>query len=167
LDQASNRTFQEKLEYYRWPIGIVSFFLLLTVVNGRLAWIAFNNTQDQIESAPYEKGVQYQKVIDQLTYAKTLKVRADLTTGDFADGQREIQLTFSNTLESSLIENVQVKFYYPQTGKYDSSVLLTKLGPSTFVAKANLPLSGLCLVDILIETTEGKSALLKEKLWIG
>lgn len=167
LDQANSQTLAQKISYYQWPIGIVLFFMLLAVLNGHLAWVALSNSQDIIEESPYEKGIQYQQVVDQLSLSKTLGLQVQVQASVPGEqGIRSVNFQFTGSQTLLNVKSVEVRFYYPQTGRYDTTVKSHEVvAPNQFMLKATLPLQGLCFADILAQTPEGH-ALIKERIWL-
>lgn len=165
-DQVNNKTRLDRLSYLRWPIGIVLFFIVLAVFNVVLAFLAFRSNPALVDRSPYEKGMAYQKVIDQITRAADLQIKAEFNVGQArANGQRTVAISIKSHTPTLQVHGINARFYYPHTADFDSKLDFKQQSADRFEAEVPLPRSGLCFVEVVLDTSEGK-AFIKDKLWL-
>lgn len=52
-----------------WPVGIIVFFIFIALINGFILYLSLQNDRVLVEDSPYEKGIEFQKEIDEQSEA--------------------------------------------------------------------------------------------------
>jgi len=52
-----------------WPVGIIVFFIFIALLNGFILYLSLQNDRVLVEDSPYEKGIEFQKEIDEQSEA--------------------------------------------------------------------------------------------------
>ena len=80
------------LSYYTWPVGILLFFAAIIAVNMTLLTLATSSSSRSrlIEDQPYERGLEFQKVVDARERFKALGWALAVSV---RDGRLEARLT--------------------------------------------------------------------------
>lgn len=156
------------LNYYSWPIAIVIFFVLLAAFNVYLAKQAFNNHPDNVTDSPYESGLKYQEIVDQLTLAKSLGLKANIDIGTVqVNGRRLISVSLHAADPGALtqIKSVLVRAMRPSSASLDVQATLQKKDSSqqNFAGEIQIVTPGYYLLEVSIEMQQGL-ALLKDSL---
>ncbi len=158
--------FSKPLTYYRWPAGIILFFVALAVFNFWFVSLAFHQHAELMESNPYEKGLDYQKVIDAAQLKEDLgwKSITTISTAD-ANDERRITLQIRNK-EGSPVSGVSVDVLAisPSNSSQDLKLRLVAdpTTPGTYSAQAKLR-KGAWIFQFMIKEN-GQSVAFREQL---
>ncbi|MBX7136931.1 MAG: FixH family protein [Oligoflexia bacterium] len=134
-----------------WPLGIVTFFLLLAAFNVYVGWAAYHSRTTYIEDGPYEKGLAYENTIEDLQRAKDsgVQVKYAISPADSA-GMRQVSLTLLDAQQRPVSgAEVELSVLRLSDGSLDRSAALQAEGDG-YRATMHLPLSGLWLFRLTI-----------------
>ncbi len=136
----------------RWAIGILSVFFVLIGVNTALVYFAITSEKGLIEDRPYEKGIAYQEVLDQLVRAEKSGLSPQIEVGvSSVDGRRLVQVSFSNA-EGAIADglNVSMLAQYPASADDDIETVLSENEPGDYSALIPMRPNGRWLVQLRV-----------------
>lgn len=149
----------KSLSVYAWPIAIV-LSLLSVVVAGVITYIiAVNSRTDLVYEDSYERGLAYQDELNELNAAKTAPWNGALRIGKVnAEGNRPVVFEMNPTPSVRSLEAWKVIFeaLRPSDKKFDieHELLLVDNEQARFSANLSLPLDGLWLITVRVESPD-------------
>ncbi|MCB0340528.1 MAG: FixH family protein [Bdellovibrionales bacterium] len=149
------------ISFYRWPLSIVAFFILLTIYHIWLATTAFNQRPAKVTEHPYLESLQYESRIQEINTAKEISLSVAI---EVAPSHRSMSLSFasSGSYTPQDISSVDLYITKPNTTKLDQTILLTQDDTKLdrFYANGIFP-PGLYSLQIRVTFKNGKSALIQ------
>lgn len=145
----------------RWIIGIISFFVVVAGVNALLVYFAISSEKGLIEDRPYERGLQYQAVIDRLSNAKQSGLLPQVSIGVRDDkNQRRVEVSV-NDQNGKPVSGLKVQFLarYPASSNDDARSELIENAPGEYAAVMPLRPGGRWLVELSVLRSD------EELLW--
>lgn len=139
---------------YRWPLGIVAFFVVLASADSFIVRAAFNNHPEVTEEQPYESGLVYQQTIDELSQAAKLGLKAEISTKPLGENRYQLRckLKASDQALPHRVSKIALEARHGQFSKLDFTAELTPDSERVFVAEVALPQPGVWKITLLIPT---------------
>lgn len=120
-----------------------AFFLVLLVVNGAFVLVAVLTNPGTVTDEAYEKGLAYNKVIDEAQSQQRLGWSHRLTIRMEPDGKQRIALRMSDARKQTLDRaGALIRFYRPVENGIDFDVHLKETRAGTYIALASFPEPG-------------------------
>ena len=116
--------------YYRWPIGLAVFLLIIMVASSWVMVLALRVNRELIEENPYEKGLKHQEVIDQETLLQKLGWKVDVTVTGEGEARRLTVDIRDNVNAPVLGARVTVQAIRPGAAALDQNLELLPQGDS-------------------------------------
>ena len=144
-----------------WPRAIVAFFIILTLINIVILYLALSTRGDYLESSPYERGLKYEEIVEQKLAANRsgYQVVYQISPAD-TDGMREVRASFGSTPLPQDAE-VTLKALRLADASLDQEFALAR-SATDFVARAKLPAVGLWMFRLTLKSA-GKTLLFESR----
>ncbi|MCB0311337.1 MAG: FixH family protein [Bdellovibrionales bacterium] len=155
-----------KISYYRWPIGIVLFFIALAIFNAFLAYLAYSGRRDRVVENPYEVGLKYEETIRSKALWNSLGLRLESSFGSPDEsGLRTVNLVITpENRELDLPSSLLIEIERPSDARYDRSSRLTLMGDGVFQGSLDMPLDGLWKMTVRIKFAEQEAVFQEQVL---
>lgn len=143
-----------------WPLSIVAFFIVLALINVVVVYLALHSKSEYLETSPYEKGLAFDRVIEQRLAAKKSGFEPRYEFGAIeTDGLREIRLVLGHARKFSKDAIFHLDALRMSDSTLDHSVELHRHG-EVYLARAKIATQGLWLFRLTI--SDGQETLLFE-----
>lgn len=150
----------------RWPAGIIVFFFVIAGVNSMLLYLAMSSRTELIESSPYEKGIQYQGVIDEENSAREFGLSDSIQFGPVGTtGNRQIAVSLKGGAGVPLKgAQVSLEALRPNDKSMDikGDLVEDPTVPGTYRATLRMPVNGLWLISLAING-EGRTMHIRNR----
>ncbi len=135
---------QKPLSYYAWPLAVIGALASVGIAGTITIMLALDAKTDLIAQSPYEAGIAYQGVIDELTKGKELKL---LKSFGITKGESGYTANLDLSPVDPPFTKVILEGAFPPDSSLDTSVSL------------NLPSEG-------AQTIQGPISIAKPGLWL-
>lgn len=137
----------------RWiPYAFVAFFGVVLVANGAMLWIAFATWTGLETEGAYQKGLAYNRTLEQAAAQAALGWEVDLAFAQEDERALAIEVTIADG-HGNLIEEagVSAAFLRPTHAGHDQVVAIPHRYGGAYAAAVELPFAGLWDVHLTIE----------------
>jgi nitrogen fixation protein FixH len=137
----------------RWiPYAFVAFFGVVLLANGAMIWIAFATWTGLETESAYQKGLAYNRVLDQAEAQAALGWRVDLAFAQADARALAVKLALADR-HGNLIENARISttFFRPTHEGHDRIAAIAHRYGGEYEARVELPLAGQWEVHLSIE----------------
>jgi len=107
-----------------WPIGIVLFFVLLTLFNIYFFIIAQDGKSVNFDQSPYESGIAYQEIIDAEANLKSLGFEPKLSVSRTDNGNFSIKFYLAGDPKPNRFSSVSLSAIRPSDKQLDTKAEL-------------------------------------------
>jgi nitrogen fixation protein FixH len=137
----------------RWiPYAFIAFFGVVLLANGAMIWIAFATWTGLETESAYQKGLAYNRVLDQARAQTALGWHVDLEFAQADERAVAVKLALADR-HGDLIEDASVSttFFRPTHEGHDQVAAIPHRYGGAYEARVELPLAGQWDVHLSIE----------------
>jgi nitrogen fixation protein FixH len=147
------QAFAMRLIGSRWiPYAFVAFFGVVLLANGAMIWIAFATWTGLETESAYQKGLAYNRVLDQARAQASRGWQVDLEFAQADERAVAVKLALADR-HGDLIEDASVSttFFRPTHEGHDQVAAIPHRYGGEYEARVELPLAGQWDVQLSIE----------------
>lgn len=137
-----------------YPYIFVGGFMVVLLVNFTMAYFATSTFSGVSTERPYEKGLAFNKTLDEARRQESLNWDVDLQVEPAANHGAHLTITYKDAAAKPVDGlTVKARFIRPTVKGHDRDVTLAPVGPGSYATLQELPLAGVW--DLELTATGG------------
>jgi nitrogen fixation protein FixH len=147
-------------------IIMICFFAVIFTMNGILAWLAFDSWSGLVVDKPYERGINYNDVLNAAKTQRALGWNVNVAVDAQGDGKGRLTITAADKNGQRLDGlNWTGVLKRPTYEGQDVIVTVKTVPGGPYQAQVSVPRSGQWDLYLKATTVDGKIYLLEQRLW--